>query len=601
MWGGPLPFDGDVEPLPLRDAARAVGDGFRLAWSADPWRLCGALALTVATAAGEVAQLVSTGSAAGAVLSGARPRTQLRRLTGLAALTVATVGAQTTRSVLESRVSQAASREAEGRILDVVGALELADVEDPAFQDRLQRAQMGASHLGRLVSTALTLPRSFVSVGTTIGAMGSIDRLLAPLAVAGAVPQWLLTRRSHDPGRALRFRSREGREAGVLRHYLTGTNAAHELRAFGATAFLRARHDEVTLAGDRAQAEQARRNGWRSLASNLVAKAANAPAAGRLVVRVVRRESSLSDAFTGGVATQRLNTGVRHVVDSLGGIRRAAAMTADYSAFIADATPPHAAGGPSPPPDFERIVLDGIGFTYPGADRAVLDGVDLEIRRGEVVALVGENGSGKTTLAKLLCSLYRPTKGTISWDGFDVADADPATVRDRIAVVFQDFVRYPSLTAAQNIGIGLPARMHDRDAIVDAAKRAGAHDAIAALPDGYDTVMSRFFGGSDLSTGQWQRVALARAFLRDAPLVVLDEPTAALDPRAERALFEAVAALYRSRSALLISHRLSSVRFADRICVLADGRIIETGTHDDLIATGGIYAELFDLQARAYR
>jgi ATP-binding cassette subfamily B protein len=183
----------------------------------------------------------------------------------------------------------------------------------------------------------------------------------------------------------------------------------------------------------------------------------------------------------------------------------------------------------------------------------------------------------------------------------DVADCDPAGVRSGIAIVFQDFVKYPSLTAAENIGIGLPSRMGDRAAIVDAARQAGAHTAIEALPKGYETLMSRHFGGVDLSTGQWQRVALARAFLRDAPLVVLDEPTAALDPRAERDLFETVASLYRSRSAVLISHRLSSVRFADRICVLAGGRITESGTHEALLAAGGDYAELFELQAHAYR
>jgi ATP-binding cassette subfamily B protein len=174
-------------------------------------------------------------------------------------------------------------------------------------------------------------------------------------------------------------------------------------------------------------------------------------------------------------------------------------------------------------------------------------------------------------------------------------------VRSQIAVVFQDFVRYPSLTAAENIGLGRPDRMEDDAAIRRAARAAGIDDVLAGLPKGYDTVLSRPFGGVDLSTGQWQRVALARAFLRDAPLVVLDEPTAALDPRAERDLFETVASLYRSRSALLISHRLSSVRFADRICVLAGGRVSETGTHEELLAAGGVYAELFDLQARAYR
>ena len=275
------------------------------------------------------------------------------------------------------------------------------------------------------------------------------------------------------------------------------------------------------------------------------------------------------------------------------------AVTVDVGDFLR--VKPAARTGRTPPADFTRIVVRDLSFTYPGRDQPVLDGVDLEIGQGEVVALVGENGCGKTTLAKLLCSLYRPTTGTIQWDDLDVAECDPAGIRSRISIVFQDFVKYPSLTAAENIGIGLPARMGDRAAIVDAARRAGAASAIDALPKGYDTVMSRQFGGTDLSIGQWQRVALARAFLRDAPLVVLDEPTAALDPRAERDLFETVASLYRSRSAVLISHRLSSVRFADRICVLAKGRITESGTHQELLEAAGDYAELFEIQARAYR
>ncbi|MDQ3896257.1 MAG: ABC transporter ATP-binding protein/permease, partial [Actinomycetota bacterium] len=323
------------------------------------------------------------------------------------------------------------------------------------------------------------------------------------------------------------------------------------------------------------------------------------PAAGRLLLKVTRREESVADAVTGGLATRRMAGGFQRVVDMLGRLRHSAAMVSDARGFGAQAAVPRT--GPAPRRDFRRIVVEDLCFTYRGAARPVLDGVNLEIRRGEVVALVGENGSGKTTLAKLLCALYEPTRGTIRWDDVVAGECDPAGVRSNIAVVFQDFVRYPSLTAAQNIGIGLPARMGDRAAIVEAAQRAGADDAIAALPNGYDTVLSRQFAGVDLSTGQWQRVALARAFLRDAPLVVLDEPTAALDPRAERDLFETVAALYRSRSAVLISHRLSSVRFADRICVLARGRITESGTHEQLVAAGGDYAELFELQARAYR
>jgi ATP-binding cassette subfamily B protein len=230
----------------------------------------------------------------------------------------------------------------------------------------------------------------------------------------------------------------------------------------------------------------------------------------------------------------------------------------------------------------------------------VLDGVSLEIGRGETVALVGDNGSGKSTLAKLLCFLYEPTGGRILWDDVDTADCDPADLRRQLAVVFQDFSQY-ALSAAANIGIGRPDCIDDRQRIVVAAKLAGAHEFLTALPDGYDTVLSSAFGGVQLSTGQWQRVALARAFMRDAPLVIMDEPTASLDAKAEHELFDTVHSLSRGRSSLLISHRLSSVRAADRIYVLADGRITESGSHDELMAHGGLYAERFDLQARSYR
>ncbi len=389
------------------------------------------------------------------------------------------------------------------------------------------------------------------------------------------------------------------RESAMVRHLLTGTSAAHELRVFDATPFLRQRHDKLAAEGDEAQTAVYRKNARRELISALSGRLADAPAAARLLVKVTRKEASVADAVAGGLAARKVAGGIQKLVETVNGMSRTAATTVDVRNFMNEM--PARRTGRRPPGDFKRIVVRDLCFTYPGRATPVLDGVDLDIAQGEVVALVGENGSGKTTLAKILCSLYQPSKGTIRWDDTDVADCDPAGVRSRIAIVFQDFVKYPTLSAAENIGIGLPSRMGDRAAIVDAARQAGAHEAITALPKGYDTLMSRQFGGADLSTGQWQRVALARAFLRDAPLVVLDEPTAALDPRAERALFETVASLYRSRSAVLISHRLSSVRFADRICVLAGGRITESGTHEELLALGGDYAELFELQARSYR
>jgi ATP-binding cassette subfamily B protein len=241
-------------------------------------------------------------------------------------------------------------------------------------------------------------------------------------------------------------------------------------------------------------------------------------------------------------------------------------------------------------------VADGEGPRRPHA----LKGVSVELRRGEVVALVGENGSGKTTLAKLICGLYTPDEGAVLWDGVDVSGVDQSQLREQITVIFQDFVRY-WLTARENIGVGRVESIGDREAIAAAARHAGADKFIQQWPEGYDALMGPIFeGGRDLSVGQWQRMALARAFFRDAPLVILDEPTASLDARAEADLFEKIRSLFKGRSVLLISHRFSSVRSADRIYVMNEGEVIEHGSHEDLMKAGGLYSELFSLQAAAY-
>ena len=252
------------------------------------------------------------------------------------------------------------------------------------------------------------------------------------------------------------------------------------------------------------------------------------------------------------------------------------------------------------PRRFAGVSADGVTFSYPDAARPSLEDVSIAIGPGEIVALVGENGSGKTTLAKLLAGLYRPDGGRILWDGVDTALLDLEEVREQVAVIFQDFERY-RLTARQNIGLGRHERIDDEQAIESAGLQADADEFVRELPEGYDTMLGReFWGGYDLSIGQWQRIALARAFFRDAPFVILDEPTAALDARAESRLFDRIRVLLADRSVLLISHRFSSVRSADRIYVLEHGRVTEHGSHDELMEARGAYSELFTLQAHAY-
>ena len=247
------------------------------------------------------------------------------------------------------------------------------------------------------------------------------------------------------------------------------------------------------------------------------------------------------------------------------------------------------------------MVAEGVTFSYPGSERVALRDVSLHISPGEVVALVAANGSGKTTLAKVLAGLYLPSRGRVCWDGRDTREVDSRELLSHTAIVFQDFIRY-ALPEGDNIALGRHERAGDTAAIVRAAERAGADRDIGGLPEGYQTLLGpAFIDGTDLPTGQWQRVALARTFFRDAPLVILDEPTAALDAKAEHELFGRIGELFADRSVLLISHRFSTVRSADRIYVLNEGCVVESGTHEELVAAGGTYAELFALQASPYQ
>jgi ATP-binding cassette subfamily B protein len=276
-----------------------------------------------------------------------------------------------------------------------------------------------------------------------------------------------------------------------------------------------------------------------------------------------------------------------------------------HDALGGDGITPHAAGqavngssdGDAAPPP--RIELRGVSFRYPGAARHSLVDVSLAVEPGETLAVVGPNGAGKTTLVKLLTGLYRPTSGQILLDDVDVTTLTPAELRSRIGVIFQDFVRF-HFTVGENIGVGWIPEMANHEEIERAAAAGGIEDVIQRLPGGYAQDLGRWFGGEELSVGQWQRLALARAFMRRSPILVLDEPTAALDAEAEVEIFERFRALAAKRTAILITHRFSTARIADRIIVLEDGRLTETGSHAELLESGGRYSRMFRLQAAGY-
>jgi ATP-binding cassette subfamily B protein len=320
-----------------------------------------------------------------------------------------------------------------------------------------------------------------------------------------------------------------------------------------------------------------------------------------LVWFVTSGRMELAEAGAAAAAIVLLGQRLQALLGSAGTLYESALFMEDFTDFVDTLPATFAARATNPPPaGFSTLAVRDVTFTYPSANHPSLRNVKLDIPRGQIVALVGENGSGKTTLAKVLAGLYQPESGAVTWDGVDLATCDPDLVRSSIAVIFQDFVRY-QLSVAENIGLGRHERAGDRAAIVGAARDAGADRYLAAVDKGYDTRLGpQFFGGSDLSVGQWQRMALARAFFRDAPFIILDEPTAALDARAEYELFENIRTLCAGRTVLLISHRFSSVRSADRIYVLDRGAIVEEGNHAQLMSRRGLYAELFTLQAAAY-
>jgi ATP-binding cassette subfamily B protein len=593
-------------PKSLRLLPRISRDAVRLVWAASPSGLLASVALKLVNGVGLAVALLLGRDLVAAVLDAGNRAAGLGAVApGLAAVVgiVAGLGlvAAAGREVREI-LSETTARHAKQRIIDVSTAVELAAYETPAFHDRLVRAATGEYRPVQMVDGLVGTVGALASIGGITVALLAIQPWLVPLLLLAGLP---LMGAVLKAGQALfGFHMRMTpvtRARNYLYGLLTGKDPAKEVRAFGIGPYLTGRH--TTLYDEHmTELRRTTRHRFRiAVAGTLgLAVALGAGIAGLLSLALSQR-LGLAEATTAAGALLILGERIMMTVNSVGEVYEAGLFVEDYTTFLATAPTHHATTGTQPAPDrFDRISVEDVTFTYPAGTRPALHNINLELRAGQIVALVGENGSGKTTLAKLLARLYLPQSGAIHWDGADTADLHPDQLRRRIAVIFQDFLHY-DLPAWQNIGLGAVDRIADHDAIHAAARRAGADDILRGLPEGYDTILSpEYVGGRDLSVGQWQRVALARAFMRDAPLIVLDEPTAALDARAEHELFASIRSMYAGRTVLFISHRFNTVRVADHIYVLHHGRIVEHGDHDTLIARGGLYAELFTLQAAAY-
>lgn len=595
-------------PKSLKLLPRITAEALRMVWAASPRMLIASIALKLINGAGLAAALIFGRDLIGSVLTadtaGSTPgigavAPQLATVVGIiAVLGLVTAAGREVREIL----SETTARHAKQAIIDVARRVELSAYETPSFHDRLVRAASGEHRPIQMVDGLIGTIGAIASIAGIVVALLAIQPWLVPLLFLAGLPLLLGVMKAGQAMFGFHMRmTTVARARSYLYRLLTEKDPAKEVRAFGLGEYLSARH---TVLYDQHMTElrKTTRKRFRiAVFSTFGLSVALGAGMGGLLALALSGRLEMAETATAAGALLILGERIMTTVGSIGDMYEAGLFVEDFTTFLATAPQTHGSSGSQPAPaNFDRITVDNVTFTYPAAGTPALHGVSLEIKAGQVIALVGENGSGKTTLAKLLSRLYLPKTGVIAWDGVDIAELDATQLHRRIAVIFQDFARY-DLTARENIGLGAVEQIDDLEAIAAAASHAGADRYLAELPSGYDTILSpEYDGGRDLSVGQWQRVALARAFIRDAPLIILDEPTASLDPRAEHDLFSRIRTLYKGRTVLLISHRYNTVRDADHIHVLANGRIIEHGNHEQLMASGGVYAELFTLQAAAY-
>jgi ATP-binding cassette subfamily B protein len=490
------------------------------------------------------------------------------------------------------------------RLIEHATQLDLASFEDPVFYDKLERARRQTTGRIGLLAAVLNVGQDTLSLISLSVGLIVFSPWLMVLLIAAVIPAFLGETHFTTLAYSVLYRwTPQRRLLDYIRLLGASSQSAKEVKIFGLGGHLSERYREVSDRIYEDNKKVAVKRAGVGFLLNLISTGGYYGAYAVVLIRTLAGAISVGTfTFLTG-AFSRSRSYIERILQSFTDISDQALYLKDLFEFFemqpAIRSAPSAL--PAPRPMRDGFEFRNVGFAYPGSSHMVVENINFRLAAQEKIALIGENGAGKTTLVKLLARLYDPTAGQILLDGVDLREYDVEDLRKEIGVIFQDYMRY-ELLAKENIGFGKIEDLEDLARIEAAAQKSMASQVIGKLPNGYDQMIGRRFdGGVDLSGGEWQKFALARAYMRDAQLLILDEPTATLDARAEYEVFRRFAELTKGRTAVLISHRFSTVRMADRILVLQNGSIREQGTHNHLLALGGQYAELFELQAAGYR
>ena len=490
------------------------------------------------------------------------------------------------------------------RLMEHAGRLDLAHFEDPAFYDKLERARrQTTARLGMLGQIAGLL-QAGITLLSVSAVVVSFSWLFLFMLIAALLPVFWSETRFAVLAYSLLYRwTPERRELDYLRMLGASNNSAKEVKIFGLGPFLTERSRDLFERFYSENRQLSTRKAITGALLNLLPTAGYFAAYALILQRTLRGELSVGDLTFLTAAFLRSRSALESIFNNLSSVSEQALYITDLFDFFATEpsiqSRPNAL--PAPRPIRSGFEFRNVSFAYPESGKKVLDNVSFRLDPNQKIALIGENGAGKTTLVKLLARLYDPTDGQILLDGIDLREYSVEDLRHEVGVIFQDYMRY-DMKAKENIGVGRIEELTNQPRIEESARKSLADTVIGNLDGGFDRMLGRRFeGGAELSAGQWQKVALGRAYMRDAQLLILDEPTASLDARAEFEVFRRFADLTHGKMAVLISHRFSTVRMADKILVLEHGGIKEQGSHEELLALGGRYAELFELQAAGYR